>query len=230
MEANAQTFWLDNLKLADQYNNWIFSQIFPYLGREVLEVGCGNGNFTELLAQKCPRVVAVDLNEEYVRAAKTRLKEKPGVKILVTDATQLQWERSFDTLVMLDVLEHIEDDVKMLRQLGSCLKPGGKLVIKVPALDCLYSPMDKAIGHYRRYKKKTLIKTFRQAYLSTPLVWYFNLVGIPGWWLNGQVLGRTTPPSEQVALFNQVVPFLRVIEGRLKPPIGLSLFAVATKS
>ena len=230
MESNAQTFWLNNLKLADQYNSWIFSQIFPYLGREVLEVGCGNGNFTELLAQKCPRVVAVDLNEEYVRAAQTRLKEKPGVEVLVTDATQLQWERSFDTLVMLDVLEHIEDDVKMLRQLGSCLKPGGKLVIKVPALDCLYSSMDKAIGHYRRYKKKTLIKTFRQAYLSRPLVWYFNLSGIPGWWLNGQVLGRTTPPSEQVALFNQVVPFLRVIEGRLKPPIGLSLFAVATKS
>ena len=141
------------------------------MGHEVLEVGCGNGNFTELLTQKSPWVVAVDLNEEYVKAAKTRLKEKPGVEVLVADATQLQWEHSFDSLILLDVLEHIEDDVQMLRQLCSFLKPGGKLVIKVTALDCLYSPMDKAIGHYRRYDKKTLIKkTFRKKVYSS--IWF----------------------------------------------------------
>ncbi len=230
MEANAQTFWLENLKLANQYNAWIFSQILPYLGKEVLEVGCGNGNFTALLAQKCPRVMAVDLNEEYVKAAKSRLKKHPGVEVLVADATEIQWERSFDLVIMLDVLEHIEDDVQMLRQLKDCLKPGGKLVVKVPALEWLYSPMDKAIGHYRRYNKKTLNQTFRKADFSTPLIWYFNLVGILGWWLNGKVLGCTTPPSEQVGFFNKIVPLLSTIEAKIKPPIGLSLFVVATKA
>ena len=229
MEANAQTFWLDNLKLADQYNYWILSQILPYLGSTVLEVGCGNGNFTVLLAQRCPRIVAVDLNEEYVKAAKVRLENKPGVEVLTADATQLRWNSSFDTVVMLDVLEHIEHDVQMLRQLGDRLQPGGKLIVKVPALNCLYSPMDKAIGHYRRYQKQTLRSTFRKANLSKLSLWHFNFAGIPGWWLNGKVLGRTTPPSAQVGLFNKLVPILSTIEAKIEPPVGLSLFAVATK-
>lgn len=230
MIANAQTFWLENLKLANRYNGWIFSQIVPYLGHEVLEVGCGNGNFTLLLAEQCSRVVAVDLSEEYVRAAKARLTGKIGVEVLLADATQTQWTRQFDTVVMLDVLEHIEYDVETLRLLRKCLKPGGKLIVKVPALDCLFSNMDQAIGHYRRYNKTALIKTFRAASFSSPLVWYFNFVGIPGWWLNGKILGRTTPPAEQVGLFNKIVPLLSALEGSVKPPIGLSLFAVATKN
>jgi ubiquinone/menaquinone biosynthesis C-methylase UbiE len=228
--ASPQTFWLENLKFANQYNGWIFSQISPYLGTEVLDVGCGTGNFTELLAQQCQRVVGVDLNEEYVKVAQARLKENPGVEVLVSDATQLKWHQSFDTVVMLDVLEHIEDDVQTLNQLSACLKPGGKIVIKVPALEFLYSPLDQVIGHYRRYTKKTLVDTFEQANFVNPLVWNFNFAGIPGWWLNGRVLGRTTPPAEQIALFNKLVPLFRGIESMVKPPIGLSLLAVATKS
>lgn len=229
MQDNAQTFWLENLQLADSYNQWIFSQIQPHLGKEVLEVGCGNGNFTVLLAQNCLKVVALDLNEEYVKMTQTRLDGKAGVEILQADATEMRWQKSFDSIVMLDVLEHIKDDVTMLRQLGDCLKTGGKLIIKVPALNCLYSPMDEAIGHYRRYQKKTLKKALQKAYFSNPSIWYFNAAGIPGWWLNGKVLKKTTPSSEQVGLFNKVVPFLRIIEALVKPPIGLSLFAVATK-
>ena len=229
MEVNAQTFWLENLKLADQYNSWILSQLIPHLGNEVLEVGCGNGNFTVLLAQRCPRVVAVDIDREYVRAAKARLEGKPGVEILTADATQLRWNRSFDTVVLLDVLEHIDSDVQMLRQLGNSLRPGGKLIVKVPALNCLYSSMDRAIGHYRRYQKQTLRSTFRKANLSKLSLWYFNFAGIPGWWLNGKVLSRTTPSSAQVDLFNKLVPTLSKIEAKIQPPLGLSLFAVATK-
>ena len=71
---------------------------------------------------------------------------------------------------MLDVLEHVESDGETLRLLGKCLKPGGELIIKVPALNCLYSGMDKAIGHYRRYNKRALIKTFRVGRFFKPLV------------------------------------------------------------
>jgi len=229
MIANAQTFWLENLKLANRYNGWIFSQILPFLGQEVLEIGCGNGNFTVLLAQQCLRVVAVDLDQEYVRAAKSRLAGKAGVTVLHADATQMQWRSSFDTVVMLDVLEHIQDDVQMLRSLSHCLKPQGKLIVKVPALEWLYSPMDEAIGHYRRYNKNTLNKSFRKAGFSNSSMWYFNIAGIPGWWLNGKVLNRTQPPAEQVGLFNSLVPILSFTESIVKPPVGLSLFVVATK-
>lgn len=229
MVANAQTFWLENLKLADRYNSWILSQMLPHLGNAVLEIGCGNGNFTMLLAEKCSRVVAVDIDEEYVRVTKTRVNQRSGVEVLAADATQFKWHQPFDNVVLLDVLEHIENDVEMLARLRDSLKPGGKIIIKVPALNCLYSAMDRSIGHYRRYNKQTLSNTLTQANFLQPSLWYFNLAGILGWWLNGKVLGRTTPASAQVDLFNRLVPVLSTIEAKIKPPLGLSLFAVATK-
>lgn len=226
MDASAQTFWLENLKRANHYNAWIFSQLLPHLGQDVLEVGCGNGNFTQLLAQQCSKVVAIDINEEYVNLAKARL-EGTGVEIFVADAAQIQ-PQPVDTVVMLDVLEHIEDDGQMLRHLSTCLKPGGKLIVKVPACLWLYSSLDAAIGHCRRYSKRAIASVCEQAHFSPPLVWFFNAAGIPGWWLNGR-LGRTTASPHQVELFDRVVPLLRMLEARVKPPLGLSLFAVATK-
>jgi 2-polyprenyl-3-methyl-5-hydroxy-6-metoxy-1,4-benzoquinol methylase len=231
--SNAQTFWLENLKLADNYNNWIFSQILPHLGNSVMEVGCGNGNFTVLLAEHCDRAMAIDIDTSYVAQAKDRLAHKPNVNVIQADITQSHWrspcDSVFDSVVMLDVLEHMQDDVGLLRSLCDYLQPHGKLVVKVPALEWLYSPMDREIGHYRRYSKTKLSQTFNAAGFTNPSIWYFNMAGIPGWWLNGKVLGRTTPGTEQVGLFNKLVPLFRSMESVLPVPIGLSLYAVGTK-
>lgn len=226
MTASAQTFWLENLKLASNYNRWIFSQIRPFLGAEVMEVGCGNGNFSALLARHCEHLVALDLDAHYAEMTRTRLKDCPHVEVLVADATALGETRTFDSIVMLDVLEHIEDDAGTLAALSQHLKPGGRLIIKVPALQSLYSPMDAAIGHYRRYHEHRLRHTFQRADLPLSKVWHFNMAGIPGWWLNGKVLKRTTPPSSQVGLFDKVVPLLQAVEDTVPAPVGLSLFAV----
>ncbi|MDK3157441.1 class I SAM-dependent methyltransferase [Kamptonema cortianum] len=225
---NAQTFWLENLKAADAYNHWIISQVLPELGESILEVGCGNGNFTEILVKNCNSIVAVDINPVYVNMAKERLKHQPGLEILNVDITQTRLERKFDTIIMFDVLEHIENDVELLHLLGHYLSERGKIIIKVPALNCLYSPMDKAIGHYRRYNRKTLKRTFKQAGLNVSKIWYFNLVGVLGWWMNGKLLKKVTPPSEQVSIFNTLVPILSFLERLFSPPLGLSLFAVAS--
>jgi ubiquinone/menaquinone biosynthesis C-methylase UbiE len=226
MNNNAQTFWLENLKLADRYNNWIFEQIKPHLGNAVLEVGCGNGNFTVFLAQQCQQVTGIDLNQEYTDLAKKRLGKQSKVTIIQGDVTKFQTENMFDTIVMLDVLEHIENDVAILQQLNKLLTPGGKLIIKVPALNYIYGEMDRAIGHYRRYNKKTLIDLYKKANLARPLIWYFNLIGIPGWWLNSKILKRTNPPTQQVSLFNKVVPVLSLIESAISLPVGLSLLSI----
>ena len=228
MHNNAQTFWLENLKEADRYNNWIIEQIKPYLGNNVLEVGCGNGNFTVFLARQCDRVTGIDINREYVETAKKRLAKQANVTILQKDATKIESENTFDTIIMLDVLEHIKNDVATLQQLNTLLQNRGKLIIKVPALNYIYGEMDRAIGHYRRYNKHTLANTFQKANLASPKVWYFNIAGIPGWWLNS-ILKRTTPPSQQVSFFNKVVPILSTVESIVKPPVGLSLFAVVSK-
>ena len=224
-----QAFWLENLKQADRYNHWIFEQIQPYLGTNVLEVGCGNGNFTSFLAHECDRVLAVDLDSEFTNSAKARLKSFHHVEVKTADITTWATNQKFDTIILLDVLEHIADDVAMLQKLLDLLESNGKLVIKVPALTSLYGSMDQAIGHYCRYSKKTLAKKFAQAHIHQFRIWPFNLAGIPGWWLNSKILQRNTPPASQVSLFNRVVPILRAGENLIQPPIGLSLFGVIHK-
>jgi 2-polyprenyl-3-methyl-5-hydroxy-6-metoxy-1,4-benzoquinol methylase len=158
-----QAFWLDQLQSATQYNRWIVSQLLPDLGSSILEVGCGTGTFTELLAQTGSPVTAVDCDAAFVAMAQARLQSYANVQICLGDATQMQWQRSFDTVILLDVLEHIEHDRQLLQQLRQSLQPGGRLILKVPALSWLYSSLDRAIGHHRRYSRATLAEVLQQA-------------------------------------------------------------------
>lgn len=227
---SAQDLWLDHLHTATHYNQWIFSQIQPHLSGRTLEVGCGTGNFTELIAQKCSQLVAVDLNSSYVSQTKARLQNYGHVKVSTADATKMECTQPFDTIILLDVLEHIEDDVDLLWRLRSYLAPDGTLLLKVPALNYLYNSLDKAVGHHRRYTPKTLKAAFAEASFSEPTIKYFNAVGTLGWWLNGSVLNRVTPPGEQVGWFDRCVPLFRAVESRVPSPIGLSLVATAVRS
>ena len=231
-----QDQWLDQLKSATHYNQWIFSRILPHLKGRTLEVGCGNGNFTTLIAPCCPQLVAVDLNADYVAQTKARLSQYEHVEAIAADATKMDFAQPFDTIILLDVLEHIEDDVELLRRLRRQLAPGGTLLLKVPAIAALYNPLDAAVGHYRRYSPTTLRQTILSAKedhelsFTEPAINYFNVVGILGWWLNGSLLKRTTPPGQQVGLFDRCVPLFQKVEDWLHPPVGLSLFAAATAS
>lgn len=226
--SHAQTHWLDYLAKADQFNTWVFSQIEPYLGDRVLEIGCGTGNFTVQLAQHCRHLTAVDLDADYVATARSRLPHAPQVEFLTGDATQMTWGDRFDTVILLDVLEHIEQDAEFLHRLRSLLTPGGRLILKVPAGQRLYSSLDANVGHYRRYNKTSLAQILDAAQLTPETLRYFNLAGIPGWWVNGSLLKRTVPTSGQVGLFNRLVPLFKRLEQRFEPPRGLSLIAIAS--
>ena len=121
----------------------------------------------------------------------------------------MDWGETFDTVVLLDVLEHIERDRDFLIRLRAVMKPDGKLILKVPAGRWLHGPMDDAVGHWRRYDKGSLRETIRAAELSPLEVSYFNMAAMFGWWLNGRILRRTTPPSEQIKLFETLVPIFK---------------------
>lgn len=224
----AQDFWLATLGDAGRFNRWVFDSIAPCLFGNILEVGCGTGTFTALIASAGHRVTAVDINPSYVATAKARLATQDRVAVLAGDATSMSWDTRFDTVVLLDVLEHIEDDLGFLRRLAGCLAPGGRLVLKVPAGEWLYSPLDTAIGHFRRYSKKSLRRAFAEAGLRRGGERYFNAAGVPGWWLNGRVLKRTTPPQEQIRAFEAIVPLLRAVEAVARP-FGLSIIADAAR-
>ena len=230
-----QDLWLDHLQAATHYNQWIFSRIQPHLEGRTLEVGCGNGNFTSLIAPCCPQLVAVDLNADYVAQTQARLRQYAHVEIITADATKIEAGQTFDTIILLDVLEHIEDDVALLRRLRRLLAPGGTLLLKVPAIAPLYNSLDAAVGHHRRYTPKTLQQTIlsvkddqTSTAFAEPTIEYFNAAGILGWWLNGSVLKRTAPPGQQVGWFDRCVPLFQTVENWLQPPVGLSLFAAAT--
>jgi len=225
-----QDIWFDHLGSATHYNQWIFSKIQPHIKGRTLEVGCGCGNFTPLIAQHCNQLLAVDLNPSYVQHTQTLMQQNEHVTVLTADATRLEAHpkladnQGFETIIMLDVLEHLETDVAVLRSLGQRLAPGGHLIVKVPAIEQLYNSLDRAVGHCRRYSSQRLSQTFTEAGFVSPELEYFNFVGIAGWWLNGQ---QQTPPGQQVGWFDRGVPLFRAMEARIGCPVGLSLFAIA---
>jgi len=227
--AAAQDFWLENLGEADKFNRWVLSCFERHLGPSVLEIGCGSGNFTVLMAGRGHRVTGVDVEPAYVEAARRRVSGFPDTRVSCLDATAEEWPEPFDTVVLLDVLEHIERDAELLSRLRRALKPGGKLILKVPAGSWLLGPMDTAIGHFRRYDKKSLADTMLSVGLAPVEMSYFNMASTLGWWFNGRVLRRTVPPSGEIRLFNSLVPVFRAMESVIAPPFGLSLIAVGER-
>jgi SAM-dependent methyltransferase len=228
MGDRAQGFWLNELGEAQNFNSWIADLIAPAVRADVLEIGCGTGNFTGLLACRASSVVAVDLDAEFLATARQRWKDDPRISFRCCDATTEDWKVEFDTIVLLDVLEHVEDDVSFLRSLRRAIRSGGNLVIKVPSGNWLHSSMDRAIGHYRRYSKETLRSTLHSAGWSDRVSFYFNRLGVLGWWLNGRIFQRDTPPATQIKTIEMVVPLLRRAE-RLAPlPFGLSIIAISS--
>jgi SAM-dependent methyltransferase len=227
MPESAQGFWLDELGEAKHFNSWVADLIAPGVHGNVLEIGCGTGNFTGLLARHANSVVAVDLDAEFIATARQRWTD-PRIGFHCCDATTEGWKAQFDTIVMLDVLEHLEDDVGFLQSLRRALRPGGRLVIKVPSGSWLYGTMDRAIGHYRRYSKKSLGLTLHNAGFCSRASFYFNRLGVLGWWLNGRVLKRLTPPAAQVKTIEKLVPILRQTERFFLFPFGLSLIAISS--
>ena len=228
--GKAQRFWLDHLGAADNFNRWVFETFEPWLHGEILELGCGTGNFTTLMAERGLQVTGLDIEPSYVEQAARRIAPWPNAAVKVMDVTQLGDGPLYDTVVLLDVLEHIEHDGRLLESIGTRLRPEGRVILKVPAIPSIYSQMDQAIGHFRRYDRATLVKRLQEAGFKPVKITPLNAAGILGWWLNGKVLGRTVPPAGQVGAFNRVVPLIGRIERALRLPFGLSLIAFSTKS
>ena len=224
-ERGIQDQWLDRLRSAGAYNRWIFSQLEALLGQRVLEVGCGAGAFTTLLAAPGRAVHAVDIDAGRVAAARAATAGLDEVHIEEADIAAAGWRERFDTVVMLDVLEHIEDDLAILRRFHEALIPGGRLVLKVPAMPSLYGAADRAVGHHRRYTRRGLDRAMREAGFADVALWRFNAFGTVGWWLNGVLLARAGPPAGQIRAFDGMVPLLRRLDAVTRVGIGLSLFA-----
>jgi 2-polyprenyl-3-methyl-5-hydroxy-6-metoxy-1,4-benzoquinol methylase len=221
---------LETLSAADRFNDEVWKKVERFVGSDILEVGIGIGIFTDKLLTK-GKVFGVDIVPEFVEAAKRR--HGARLEYLVADMGKgipdILAGRTFDTIVCMNVLEHIEDDARTLKNFMAMLKPGGKLVLVVPAYRLLFNPLDSHDGHFRRYEKAELRSKLADAGFSVVHESRFNLFGILGWFVNGTILRRKDLPSGQMGLFNKVAPFLFWLENLTGPPMGLSLLAVGAK-
>jgi len=223
---------LQSMRRARGLNRWILQQFRPYVGNRVLEAGAGIGNFTELLLDR-ERLIAVDNDPLYIEMANWRLGHLENIRTLRRDLADpatyvdLKSER-LDTIVCLNVLEHIEDDRATLDDLFALLQPGGRLILLVPAHARLYGSLDEHLRHYRRYEKAELEQKVRAAGFELEDLRFLNRPGVFGWWVNGRLLRRRVLPRGQLSVFKLALPLLRSEEAT-PPAWGLSLLAIGRK-
>lgn len=217
-----------------RYNDWIIKEIGSHVGKRILEVGCGIGNITAYLLDR-ELVVGLDINAESVDYLEEIYPEHIFIRGDITDRTIARdlEPYEFDTVICINVLEHIEDDRLALEHMYKSLRPDGKAVLFVPAGGYLYGTLDRALGHYRRYTTESLKRCFVAAGFGILRLEYLNLAGIIGWWVNGQLLKRTILPEEQLNLFNVLAPLIipaeRFVRKLWNVPLGLSLVCVGVK-
>lgn len=205
----------------------MFDRVRPWVGARVLEIGSGIGNLSQFLVDR-PSVVLTDTMPEYLERLRARFGHLSNVEVMRLYLPTPEGDvaaRRFDTIVCLNVLEHVADDVGSLQAMRRLLDRGGRLVLLVPALRALYGSLDRALGHVRRYTAAELRNKFTQNGFRMRRLEYFNLAGIPGWWVSGKLLNREVIPSGPLRLFDALVPLFR-LERLLPWRIGQSLIAI----
>ncbi len=215
------------------YNKWLHDRFDAFLGTRVLEVGSGVGNQTRYFADR-ERVVASDIEAHYLRELRRRFEDKAHVRVASfhfplsdADRADLRGER-IDSIVCMNVLEHIEHDRETLIDFASVLQPGGRMVLLVPAMPALYGTLDRALLHFRRYDKAGLAQLVTDCGFDVQQIRFLNRLGVAGWWLNSRVLKRQVLPKGQLAAFKWLMPLLKR-EEQHPPSFGMSLLVLATK-
>jgi glycosyltransferase involved in cell wall biosynthesis len=220
---------LDSLAGTKRFNRWMADVILPYLGLRVLELGAGIGNMSQHLSRGRRSYMATDLDEEHLGRLRVRFQGRPNLSIgrvdLTAPADFTELRGRFDTVVCLNVVEHVEDDLLALRNIRSALEPGGRAIVLVPQDQSVYGTLDEVLGHYRRYSPQQLRKRMEEAGFQVERVFEFNRVTRPGWWLNGRILKRRSFGRMQLRVFDALVPVWRRLDGML-PWKGVSVIAI----
>ncbi len=231
--AGAET--LEIMRAAPRYNEWQYDHVAPYLGRRICEVGSGIGNISALMDRLRPDLLLLTDTDPHYRQILSGVfsgREHVRVEDLTLpceDAAERFRGHRLDTVVALNVIEHISEDLEAMRSIWSMLEPGGRAIILVPALKVLYGSLDRELGHARRYGRKELVAKMTQAGMLVERAFYFNLVGTLGWFLNARLLRAPRIPLRQLRSFDAMVPILR-LEDMIPLPVGQSLIAIGSRS
>ncbi|MEK7616859.1 MAG: class I SAM-dependent methyltransferase [Patescibacteria group bacterium] len=219
---------LESMSQAVWYNRWTLNKFKKYLKGEILEVGCGIGNFTRSL-KDYGDVYAVDIDKHYINEVKKIIGGRAGFGDIEKGKYFFK-DKKFATVVFINVLEHIKKDKEALRNLYLLLKDGGYLILLVPAHRSLYGMIDESIGHFRRYEKKDLVKKLTGVGFKILGCRKLNFLGAIGWFLTGKIFGENRVSKNKIGLFNLVAPLTLPIENIIEPPFGTSILVIAQKT
>lgn len=221
---------LESMSLAVWYNNWTVNKFKDFLNGDILEVGCGVGNFSKNLT-KYGELFAIDINESHIMEVSKDVRDmaEVGFGDIETGKYFFSNNQKFDTIVCLNVLEHIKDDKKALKNLHALLKKGGFLILLVPAHDFLFGEIDKTIGHYRRYNKKKLNNLVTDIGFKIIKERFLNILGAVGWWIFSKLFSNSKVDRNKIRIFNLLAPVILSIEDVIEPPIGISILMVVQK-
>lgn len=228
---------LEAMSFAVNYHKWILDEFRPFLGEKFVEVGAGTGSFSELLLEEKPAHLDIvepsemfDYLKQNVLQIETETEIKFHQAIFADVCDEIGDKNKPDSIIYVNVLEHIEDDSSELKMIYETLENGGRCFIFVPALQSLYGEFDRKIGHFRRYAKKEIETKCKSAGFKILKSKYFDAAGILPWWIKYKLLKSESLESGAVTLYDKIaVPVISKFETFLPVPIGKNVLLVAEK-
>jgi methyltransferase family protein len=222
---------LEAMSFAVNYHRWIIDEFEPYLGKTVAEVGAGIGSVSKLLlGKRIERLFAFEPSHNMYPLLEKELRQEERARAVNDFFSPRYTQEGFDSVVYINVLEHIQEDRTELTNALEALQSMGHLLLFVPALTWLYSDVDKQMGHFRRYTKKALSGLVEDVGFTLVQARYFDLAGIIPWYVNF-VLLRNSFGSGSVSLYDTLaVPPMRLIESVVPPPIGKNVLLIGKKA
>jgi 2-polyprenyl-3-methyl-5-hydroxy-6-metoxy-1,4-benzoquinol methylase len=233
---NTEQQTLNAISRAAKFNRWMYDTIKPYCHGRILEVGSGIGNISSFFVDDNFDITLSDIDDHYLQTLKNKYAGASNVrKIIFLDLQQDNFQDSyatmndsFDTVFLLNVLEHLKEDCQALHNCRKLLKTGGTLIVLVPAYSWLYSKLDKKLRHYRRYTLAALQSLFNKNQLSVRRQFYFNALGIVAW-LYAKIFRLSVVPTGEMNLYNKLVPFAKIVDRLVVSKIGLSAIIIGEK-
>ena len=227
-DSSLQSDVLEDLVEARNYRRWLVDLTAPHLGDDPLEVGGGLGHYAaDWAAAGLPRFTTSEADPARLAVLRERFAGHPVVRVREL-AVPIEETGEHSAVVACNVLEHVPDDVGALRAFAGLCRSGGAVVLVVPAFPSAMSRFDLAIGHQRRYRRRTLRAAAEAAGLRVEVLHHVNWPGLLAWYLAVKLLRGRPQAGLLLTVYDRgVVPWLRRLEARVHPPFGQSLLLVA---
>ena len=217
---------------ATNYYNWIMSSFVGLVGERSVEAGAGVGSVSAMLLRNASpsQLTLVEPAANNVPLLRKRFANDSRVRVYQGYMEDLVGSLEVDSVVAINVLEHVESDENFIRAAYELLAPGGALLLLVPAVPAISGSLDRAFAHFRRYTKSGLRNSLLSAEFEIERLRYMNMLGVVAWFVSGRIFHLTTLGQQQVRSYDRwVIPALRIWESVFAPPIGQSLLAIARK-